>query len=159
EVRRRVEYVACLLERRVEHPVDGDQIHARHEDAEWEQPATARCGRVHARSSDRRARKYTTDITIGTTISVVVATAAVSNRENSNASLYAYTGRISVAPPGPPPVIKKMVSNVLKVKMKINRIAVRLTGRRTGIVMLRNCCQALAPSMRAASYRLGEMPC
>src|SRR5690606_23816860 len=52
-----------------------------------------------------------------------------------------------------------MVSKVLKAKMKINSITVMLTGRSAGSVMCRNCCQADAPSMRAASYSTAGTLC
>lgn len=80
-----------------------------------------------------------------------VAEPAKSRGLDTNASRKAWVTRISVESPGPPRVSRKITGNMLKVQMVESRITVMLTARRPGRVMCRNRCQALAPSISAAS--------
>lgn len=69
----------------------------------------------------------------------------------SKENLYAWVTRIWVASPGPPRVSRKITGNMLKVQMVESRTTVVETGRSPGSVMWRNRCQAVAPSISAAS--------
>src|SRR5919202_4684353 len=58
---------------------------------------------------------------------------------------------VSVALPGPPPVMMNSVSNSRSASMPRMTRATRMSGRRSGSVRLLKRCQALAPSTAAAS--------
>src|SRR5919202_577045 len=58
---------------------------------------------------------------------------------------------VSVALPGPPPVMMNSVSNSRSASMPRMTSATRMSGRRSGSVRLLKRCQALAPSTAAAS--------
>lgn len=77
----------------------------------------------------------------------------------SKENLYAWVTRIWVASPGPPRVSRKITGNMLNVQMVDSRITVVETGRSPGRVMWRNRCQAVAPSISAASYCSLGMDC
>ena len=72
-------------------------------------------------------------------------------RSPSNAARNAPVTRISDWPAGSPPETKKMTGNMLNVQIVPRRITVWLTGRRPGMVTLRNRCHGEAPSSAAAS--------
>lgn len=57
-----------------------------------------------------------------------------------------------MASPGPPRVSRKITGNMLKVQMVESRTTVVETGRSPGSVTWRKRCQAVAPSISAASY-------
>lgn len=80
-----------------------------------------------------------------------VADPAKSRGLDTNASRKAWVTRISVESPGPPRVSRKITGNMLKVQMVESRITVMLTVRSPGRVMCRKRCQAVAPSISAAS--------
>ena len=59
---------------------------------------------------------------------------------------------VSEAPPGPPWVITKMMSNVLSESIRRNSAAVTMVGRKSGRVINQSIWALLAPSIIAASY-------
>ena len=70
-----------------------------------------------------------------------------------------YFAKTVVAVPGPPSVSVKMRSKVLKLFIVSIITTKNVEEVSIGTVIRRNICQELAPSMRAASYKDGEMPC
>src|SRR6476620_5857156 len=63
-----------------------------------------------------------------------------------------YIASVSVASPGPPPVIAYGMSKVCTAVMVRKMSATKIAGRSIGSVISTNCCQVLAPSTSAASY-------
>ena len=73
--------------------------------------------------------------------------------------LYDSVTRMSVLPAGPPPVVRKMTTNKLKVQMMPSIVTATETDLSCGTVTFQNCWRRLAPSTRAASYRSWGMDC
>jgi hypothetical protein len=61
------------------------------------------------------------------------------------------SARISVDRPGPPSVITRITSSTLKASIRRSRQVTISTGIISGSLMCQICCQAVAPSIRAAS--------
>ena len=60
---------------------------------------------------------------------------------------------------GPPPVSTQTMSNSWMVPMTDRNTLIRIVGPSSGRVTCRNACQALAPSVTAASVSSLGMPC
>ena len=66
---------------------------------------------------------------------------------------------VVVAPTGPPPVMMKTWSNTWNEEISEMVVTKNVVGASIGQVMVQKRCQALAPSMSAASPRFSGISC